>query len=77
MKQAIWVTTLLLASVFGGTTAAQANENYDTHLITLHEVESILELIAYLDSTKEVESEDLIEKKQLLKKMAIAKIKSI
>lgn len=77
MKQITWVITLLLASAFGGTTAAQANESYDRQLNTLYEVESILELITYLDSTMKVKSEDLIDKKQLLKKMAIAKIKTI
>lgn len=77
MKQIIWITTLLLASAFGGATAVQADGYYDAKLNTLSEVESLVELITHLDSTVKVKNEHLIEKKQLLKKMAIAKIKSI
>ena len=77
MKQVTWITTLLLAVLFGGVAAAQADEHYDATINTIYEVENLLELISSLKTSETPNSSELNTEKEKLKNLAIAKIKSI
>jgi len=64
-------------AALGNVSAAQAGELYSEKLKAIHEVESILELIAYIDATKHSNKAQLDAEKQQLKNLAITKLRSI
>ena len=77
MKQLIWMITVGFMATLGNVSVAQAEGLYVEKIKSIHEIESILELIANIDATKHSDKAQLNAEKQQLKHMAITKLKSI